>query len=185
MTLANFYRDYISLNLNDYSNINFDLEINKIILFLFIGIMVAAVVLNYRRYCMIILIKRLLRYEATDKESAKSIGDLGIKKHHVKCAMSTGRISKIVYSTEKHEYTYEEYSQMIKKGKGKEEKIDFSKDKLYIKETELDSAQIIADINHPTIFSTILFCVFILASCVCIMFIMPGVLSIINNFLAK
>ena len=183
MILANFYREYISLNLNDYSNINFDLEINKIIFFLFVGIMIAAVVLNYRRYCMIILIKRLLRYQAIDKESAKSISDLGIKNHHAKCAMSSGRVSKIVHSTNRVEYTYEEYSQMIKKGKGKEEKIDFSTDKLYIKETELDSAHIIEQINHPTVFTTILFCVFILASSICIMFIMPGLLNIINNLL--
>jgi hypothetical protein len=185
MIFANFYRDYFSLNLKDYSNINIDLEINKIIFFIFIGIMIATVVLNYRRYCMIVLIKRLLRYDATDITNAKSISELGIKKHHAKCAMSTGRMSKIVYSTERREYTYDQYSQMIKQGKGREEKIDFLNERLYIKETEFDNAHLIADNNHPTVFNTFLFCVFILASCVCIMFIMPSILNFINIFLAK
>ena len=185
MTITDFYKNYLSINLKDYSNIGFDLEINKIILCLFIGIMLASVVLNYRRYCIFTMIKRLLRYEAGNSKNAKSIAELGIKKHYVKFAMSSGRISRIITSTNIKEYTYEEYSALIKDKKFKEEKIDFENDRFFIKEGSVDEANAIIEGSNPTVVSTILFCLLILASCMCIIFIMPGLLNLINSLIAK
>lgn len=185
MILANFYKDYLSLNLNKYINIGFDLEINKIIFYISIGVMIASIILNYRKYCMIVFIKRLLRYEAINENKAKSIAKLGVKKNLASCAMSLNRVSRIVSSTEKIEYTYKEYSELIKNRNYKEEKIDFSKDKLYIKEDGIDEARSIAEYNYPTPFSTILFCLFIFATSVCIMFIMPTILNFLSKFITK
>ena len=185
MILYNFYKDYFSLNLKDYPNIAFDLEINKIIFCIFLGIIIAAIIINYRQYCMITLIKKLLRYNAKDISNAKSISELGIKKSYVKTAMSQNRISRIVSFVEKKEYSYEEYSAMIKKKGYKEKSIDYTKERIYIKEGTLGDANAIAEMHHPTILNTILFCILIFSSCVCIMFIMPSILNLINNLLAK
>ena len=185
MILINFYKDFFSLNLKDYPNIAIDLEINKLLFCLFLGVMVAAIFMNYKRHCTITLIKRLLRYDAISIDKAKSISDLGIKSSHVKTALKSSRITKIISSDQRKEYTYEEYSKMIKQKGFKEEKIDVKSEKLYIKENMLDEAKSIIEGNHPTFFSTLLFCVLIFAISICTIFLMPGILNFINNLLAK
>ena len=120
-----------------------------------------------------------------DRKLLKTQAKEVLKKHYVKFAMSSGRISRIITSTNKKEYTYEEYTALIKDKKFKEEKIDFENDRFFIKEGSVDEANAIIEGSNPTVVSTILFGLLILASCMCIIFIMPGLLNLINSLIAK
>jgi len=53
-----FYEEYFSVNLKDYPNIGIDLEISKLLFYFCIGVMIAAIVLNYKRACTVSLIKK-------------------------------------------------------------------------------------------------------------------------------
>lgn len=183
MGLYYFYKEYFSVNLKDYPNIGIDLEISKLIFYLCIGVMIAAVLLNYKRACTITLIKRLLRYNSTDKEAAKKISELDIKINSAKVALSTGRVERMIGIADKKEYTYEEYSSLIKEKNFKEEKTDFNEAKLYIKNESIDEARKIAEQKSPTVINTILFCIFILSIYICIALMMPELLNLINILL--
>ena len=79
-------KEYLSVNLNDYKNIGINFEINKFILFCAIALCVVAFYVNYKRSLMVNTVKQLLRKNAIDEESAKTLVELkldssrGIKK---------------------------------------------------------------------------------------------------------
>lgn len=178
-----FYEEYFSVNLKDYPNIGIDLEISKLLFYFCIGVMIAAIVLNYKRACTVSLIKKLLRYNSTDEESAKTLAELNIKDIEAKVALSTGRIERMIGISDKKEYTFEEYSALIKKKGFKDEKIDFNNAKLYIKKESLEEAKKIAEQKSPTVLNTILFCLFLISIYVCIALVVPEILNLINMIL--
>ena len=78
--IKNFYRNYICLNLNEFENLSADLEINKVLFFLALGICAACFVLNYYQSVISLFLKKLIRAEAT-AENAKTLSDLGLKEN--------------------------------------------------------------------------------------------------------
>lgn len=63
----NFYEKYFLLNLKDYPGIGIDLEINKLLLFLVIGTIIALIFVGFRRAGVALVIKSILRREAKDE----------------------------------------------------------------------------------------------------------------------
>ena len=179
----NFYEKYFLLNLKDYPNIGIDLEINKILLFLVIGAVIALVLVGIRRTAISLVVKGLLRREAKDEESAKTLNELRANKLAVRmllCA-SGGRLSKIITRVGAPKYTYEEYVALTKKRGYKEEKIDFTTAKFYIPTDKADEAKSIYDKSESPMFHTVLSCVLLVALYVCLLFGMPGILDFINS----
>lgn len=185
MSFYEFYNKYFLVNLNDYSNIKIDLEISKILFFLLVGIIIATVIVNYRRASMILIIKKLLRHEIFSEDSAKNLSELGIDNIGVRLALSSGgRLSGIVLRAGEKKYTYEEYSQLIKSKKFKEEKIDFSDARFYINKENLEDAQKIVDVPMPSIINTLLFCILLIAVYIFIILLIPELLTLINNIIS-
>ena len=62
--MQNFIEKYLELNLKDFENLGFDLEITKLLGFVFLGIMLAAVAMNLIKQNTSLIIKALLRHES-------------------------------------------------------------------------------------------------------------------------
>lgn len=182
MEFYNFIRAYFLVNLNDYPNIGIDLEITKVLFCFTIGLIVTTIVVSYIKIQINTLIKKLIRYEATEEENAKDLEKLGMKPIEARVAfLAKSRISKIIYYKGQKEYTYEEYSKLIKTKGFKEEKIDFKTAEFYIKPDKLDEAKRIIDVPSTSVLSIVLLCILIIAIFTCIMLVMPELLSFINS----
>lgn len=186
MAIYKFYKDYFFINLKDYPNIGIDLEITKILFCLLIGIIIATAILNYRRASTIKVIKRLLRYDATNEENAKTSKELGINEKSLSFILSNNsRLNRLISKVGQKEYTYEEYSKEIKKRGYKEEKTDYKTARLYIREDAIEEAKFLSEASAPTLLSTVLFCVMMVAIFFCIILLLPEILILFNNILEK
>ena len=184
MEFLSFLREYFSVNLKDYQNIGIDLEITKVLFCFTLGLIVATVVISYIKLQTNTLIKKLIRYEATEENNAKSLEKLGMKPFGARMAfLSKGRISKIIYYKGQKEYTYEEYTELMKSKSFKEEKIDFETAEFYIKPDMLDDAKKIIDVPTSSSLSIVLLCILIIAIFACLMLMMPEILSFINSLI--
>ena len=184
MTLIEFYNKYFLINLNEFSNIGIDLEINKILFCFLIGIIVATVVVNYRNAGNVRLIRSLIRQEAFDEESAKTLTELNINNFNSKLSLKgEGKIAKIVKRVGAKELSYEEYKDAVKSKDYEEEKIDFETARFYIKDDAKDQAKRISESNTTSVLNTVLFCVLLVTIYVFIMFLMPSILTFLNNIL--
>lgn len=184
MSIKELYEKYLLLNLKDFPNIGIDLEINKILLALTLGLIVAALLINYHRSYMHLTVKKLLRHSAIDEKSAKTLSELGISSGAVRLALSrTGQLTKIVRRVGEPTYTYEEYVAKTKTRGYKEGKINFDEAQFYIDENHLDRARQINEAGDTSIFKSILFCLLILTVSGCIFLLMPEILTGVNNLL--
>ena len=184
MTLYEFYEKYFLVNLNDYPNIGIDLEISKVLFCLLVGLIVATVVIGYRRYAVITIIKKLMRHEIYSEENAKTLVELSINSFGTRMALKgKGRLSGIVKRVGEKEYTYEEYSALIKTKGFKEEDIDFNEAKFYLKKENLNEAQKVLNVPTPSVINTLLFSVLLIAVYICIILIIPELLTLISGLL--
>lgn len=178
-----FYQKYFLINLNDYSNIGIDLEINKLLFIVALAIILATLAISLIRSTMHIALGRMVRKEALSEESAMTLDELGINFFAVRAALKDdGMLRKMISRVGENEYTYEEYIEYSKK-KHKKEKTDFKSAKFYIKESAMERAQSILDSNDTPILHTVLFCVLIFAVFVVLMLMMPDILGFVNKAL--
>ncbi len=184
MDFKEYFDKFINLNLNEYLNIGINLEINKLMLCLFIGLILSTVLISYFRRGMVDLVRSLLRREARSEDSAKTLEELKLKSLAVRYAVTrNSRIQKIVKQKGAPEYTYEEYRELMKKKGFKEEKIDLSTAKFYIPEAASDDAKRIYEKNEISLINTVLFCVLLLIIFVCIALVMPEILTFTDALL--
>ena len=110
--LKEIYTKYISLNAKDYLGENFDFQINKILIFLAIGLCVACVFINYNQRLVSLLLKKLIRLDAFSEESSKTLTDLGLADHKpTKSLISKnfGAMKRVLGVVGRKTLTYEEY----------------------------------------------------------------------------
>jgi hypothetical protein len=174
-----------SINLNDYENINFDLEINKVILGAFCALMVGVVFFSIYRGTVRTVLMQLIRHRANSEENAKNLEELGLgKSRAVKRLLSGDNIlSKTVSRVGEKKYSYNEYMALSKEKKQEVDKIDFSSAKFYIKDEMKDRANGFVEKYVTSIPRTIASCVFVAIICICIIACMPEILNGINNLL--
>lgn len=182
--MQNFIDKYLELNLKDFENFGFDLEITKLLGLVFLGIMIAAVAMNLINQNTHLIIKSLLRHECTTEEKAKTLSELRITSvFAARVAFSdSGRLNKVIKRVGEKEYSYDEYIKMQKEKK-KPEKLDSKTTPLYIPTEKLDEAKKIFDKGAPTVIDSVLVCVLLVALYVCLAFIMPTLVSLINSML--
>ena len=178
-----FYQKYLLINLKDYDNIGIDLEITKVLLAFVIALLFTVVAINLIRASMHALIKKLIRREAFSEDSALTLSELELDKFRIRMLLkSSGQLSKIVSRAGEKKYTYEEYVALSKE-KGFKDTIDFKEARFYISEDGRDRATHIYEENEVSVLQTVLLCVLIVAVFVCIMLLMPSILTLINNLL--
>ena len=182
--MQNFIDKYLELNLKDFENLGFDLEITKLLGLIFLGIMLAAVAMNLIKQNTHLIIKALLRRECTSEDSAKTLPELHITSRLAQAIAFSemGRLRKIVKRVGEKEYTYEEYVQMQKEKK-KPERLDGKTTPLYIPTEKLDEAKRLFDRGAPTALDSVLICALLVALYVCFIFIMPTLVSFVNSIL--
>ena len=106
------YNDYICLNLGDYPNIGVNFEINKLLIFVFIGLCVACFIIGKNQANVSLLLKKLMRAEAFGEDNGKTLAELGLSDNKsVKTLIekNSGVIKKVVSVKGIKKMTYEEY----------------------------------------------------------------------------
>ena len=182
--MTNIFNKYLNINLNDYENIGFDLEINKLLIVVLVGLILATVITNIKRGLLIYTVKKLLRYEALSEESARTLEEMRISSPLVKLELSgETRLKKLVSVVGEEKLSYDEYIEKIKDKKYKEKRVDYKTAKLYISKDNLEPARIIESYNSVTVINTILLCLLYFIAFTSIIIIMPELLSLINNIL--
>lgn len=185
MTLIDFYNQYFLVNMKDYSNLQIDLEINRIILYFLLGIIVTMIIFNYRNAGNIKLVKKLLRYEATNEENSKTLDELNLNTLNSRLSLSgNGRVKRLIKRVGEVELSYDEYVQQMKSKDFKAEKIDFATAKFYIPEESINEANILADSKNSSLVSTILLILLLISIYVLLLFLMPSILTLLNNIFA-
>lgn len=169
MSLHDIWNRYISINLNDYTNIGIDLEISKIILIIASLIVTVTVILNFRKACINNLVDSLLNNKATDEFKAKTLSELNVNNFGTKMILSDKSLRSVVG--------------VKRESQEDEEKINLKKNKFYILRDGMTKANHIASRTTPTFAKTLLFCILIFMICVCIILIIPELLTSINSIL--
>ena len=114
------YVKYFSVNLNDYSNIGIDFEINKLLFFVAIGLCAACIFINYYQGNISVLLKKLIRLEAFSEDKSKTLKEIGLADHKPTKNLilkNTGIIKKVVAVVGRKTLTYEEYIALEKQKK--------------------------------------------------------------------
>lgn len=86
-----FYTKYLDINLLDFEHIGFNLEINKVILFLAIALCLAFVGLHRYNINVSHLLRRLIKLDAIGKENAKSLRELKLSESRAVRRLVTNR----------------------------------------------------------------------------------------------
>ncbi len=179
----NYYYNYFLINLSDYENIGIDFEINKALFILTVVLGIALILFDMQRGAMSQIAKQLIRHRAIDESSSSTLKELGLDSSPlVKLVLSRRtEISRVVRRVGAVSYSYEEYVELIRNNKKTEEKIDFSKARFYIPESESERAKHIYDSYGSSFIKTALLCLLLLTVFVCLSLLMPGILTFLNN----
>ena len=177
------FKRCFSVNLNEYENINIDLEINKAVVIASVVFALFVVFFNTYRAGIRTMVHQLIRHGARSEESAKTLSELGLKDNRIikPLLMGDTLLTKVVGRVGEKRYTYDEYKKLSKAEK--EDKIDFSGARFYIREDQTDRAEKIVERYAVSTVRTVITCVLIGIVCICIIACMPGILNIVNSLL--
>jgi hypothetical protein len=193
------YNDYICLNLGDYPNIGVNFEINKLLIFVFIGLCVACFIIGKNQANVSLLLKKLMRAEAFGEDNGKTLAELGLSDNKsVKTLIekNSGVIKKVVSVKGIKKMTYEEYIEAEKQRReAKKNKqsnpgisdvisINFDEAKFYISPDMRSYAEHSFRANDGSVLKTSLYCVIIMVFFIALMAIMPSLLEAINSILS-
>jgi hypothetical protein len=176
-----------AVNLNDYENININLQINVVILGTFIAAIFGVVFLHIYRGNIRVTVVQLTRHAATSKESAKTLKELGLNDSRVikRLLSSHNVLTQVVERAGAVKYDYDSYVKMSKEERTRADEIDFDKARFYIKEEETNRAGFIVERYVTSLPRTLAACTFVAILSGCIIVCMPGILEGINNLLGS
>ena len=179
-------RDIFFLDAQDYLSTASRIPINIIVLIIALTLCASSFFINYHKAYTVKIIRALLRKEATGEQTAKTLAELRLDDSAaVRRALSRGgQLTKIVKRAGYVEPTYEEYKASLKEKKN-DEKIDFDAARFFIPAENLERAKHIKEKENPTLLRTLLVCLLILALSVCVMMLMPSILTLISNNISK
>lgn len=187
-----FLKDIIMLNAKDFFQTEMDIYVNIAVFIAAIALCLASFLINYHKSYTLLLIRQLIRRDATSEEKAITLSQMHLlDSKAIKSALSRrSQLSAMVKMQGYTAPTYEEYvkTQKAKKRKDRKnetDKIDFLTARFFIPEDQLNRAKIFQEKENPTLPRTILICVFIVAFSVCIALLMPEILRLLNNLIEK
>lgn len=179
-------RDILFLNAQDYLDTASSIPINIIVMIIALTLCASSFFINYHKTYTVRIIRALLRKDATGEETAKTLSELRLADSSaVRRALSrSGQLTGIVKRAGYVEPTYEEYKARVKEKK-KDDKIDFATERFFIPADKIERAKLIKEKENPTLLRTVLVCLFIIALSVCVMMLMPSILTLISNNISK
>lgn len=202
-----FYKDFICVKLSDYAAFDSDLQINKLLFFVSLGLIAACLVISYHNGVATLVLKKLIRIEAFGEENSKTLADLNLgDSRAVKTLLrhKQGAIKSIILTKEAKSLTYEEYTELEKskkmlRGLDREEKkkklseineklsptLDFEKDAFYIPKDKKDAAERFISDKSTTFTMGLVYSGIILISYVALALLMPTLLSWISGIISK
>lgn len=183
--MQGIFKRALTLNLSEYPNIGIDFPIGYFLLAVFVALIITTIAVSYRQNVLTVSVSKLLRKDAIGEENAVNLFKLGFKKSSVNVVLSAGGKFKKIFGVKgRQEYTYEEYNELLKQKKLTEEKIKPETAEIYLKRDSLLFAKRISETTPPTIFTTVLFCILILAVYVILLFVLPDILNYLNGIMA-
>lgn len=181
-------KECLSINLNEYENININLEINKVILAACGVFIIFIILFDVYRMGIRSMVNQLIRHGAKDEESAKSLKELGLEGTRIirviKMMLARDNLlTKVVARSGEKKYSYEEYKALSKEEREENEKIDFSTATFYVKEEQSSLVSGIVEKYGTSVQRTALSCSFVVLMGICLVACMPGILNVLNNIL--
>ena len=182
-----FIKDFFFLNLNNYKNIAFPFPIGMFLIFFAVAMCVMCFLLNYTKTHTTSLLKQLMRHKAFDEESAKTLAELHLPKSlALRMALSqSGQTADMVKRAGYIKPTYEDYVNDSKKKGYKDAKINFDTEKFYLDLEKIGRAKKIVETDKSSPIRPYVFSLVFIGILVALMFLLPDLLEIINNSLAK
>ena len=183
--MKEFYQLFFSVNLKDYVNLGWDLEINKVLLAVALIMCAMVFVVHLRRRAIYLAVKQLVRHEAKCESDAKTLRELGLDGNTVLKALLRSESSsvKLIRRAGAVEYTYEEYIALEKAKKLPKQTFDVSTAAFYLSEEDDARIKRILDSYNSSLTKTVLGAVFTLVCYICIMLLMPELLTLIDNII--
>ncbi len=193
------YDNFICVTPADYG-LEFDIEINKILFFVALGLIAACITINFYNSYMHLILKKLFRADAFGEENSKTLTELGLannKKVLFLFRKDGGALKRVVFTAGEQKPTYEEYiaeqkqKKLARKNKKaqaeaskKKNKSDINSETLsksfYIPENKKDYAEKWLSKNDSSLLKTILSCIAIFVFYLAIFFLMPSILSLVK-----
>ena len=179
------FKKCFEINLNDYENIKFSLEINKVVLGASIVLIIGIILFNTYRSTIRNVVMQLIRREANSEENAKTVDELRLNRTFALKYVFKGNnvLSKIVARVGEKQYSYDEYVALDKKERAKIDSVDFDSARFYLKEEERDLALSIVDKYATSPLRTAMAAALVGIVCICIIACMPGILNVIDKIL--
>ena len=159
-----YLKQFFFLNLKDYPHINLFFPIGMVLVFLTALIPVLAFYMTYKKRGMYNLCLALIRHNAKDEASAKTLSELhlGHNKSLMRALRRSGQLAFIVKRVGEIKPTYEE----ARKKKFKYPTIDFATARFYVSDNGADRADRIANGPYPAWWKPLalsIFCIILLA----------------------
>lgn len=176
--------EYLFLNFKDYKNLGFNLPIGLILVFFAVAFPLAVLFINSKKNTITFAVRQLVRHEAFDESSAKSLSSLRLSqsKSFKKMLVSGGELSSMIKIVGYEKPSYEDYVKLKKENKNTA-KINFDEIKIYLKTESKEKAYTIAEAEITPIWKPIL----IIASGILILALlfifMPEILNLLNESL--
>ena len=183
--MFNFFKELLTLNVKDYVTDGPDIKINLFILAITLGLCIGTVVMGVYKRCTVLMLKQLIRHEATGEANAKTLAELRLSdKKLLKYFLSRkGQLTLIVGRVGEKKYTYEELVALQKEKGYKEEKIDFSTAAFYIREDKSDKAKHVYENENASGLSILLYCILFIGIFFALALLMPSILGVVDNIL--
>ncbi len=179
------FKEFFFLNFKDYENIKINFPIGMILIALTLAISAAAFIITYHKIYISTLLKRLIRFGATDESGAKTLSDLGLSNiGALRSSLSrSGQLTFMVKRRGAEDITYEEYTTRIKTKGYKEEKINFETAEFYIAPDKLDRAKKTVETDSTSWLRPIILSAVLVALLIVFAIFAPEILSLLNNYL--
>lgn len=183
--MGKFLKELFTLNVNDYITDGPDMKINLFMLAITLGICLGTVIMGIYKHYTVLILKQLIRHEAKDDDGAKTLAELRLSdKRILKYFLShKGQLTDMVGRVGEKVYTYEELTALQKQKGYKEEKIDFSEARFFIRPDKSDRASHVYESDNTSFLRIVLFCVLFIAVYVCLALLMPSILKLINSII--
>ncbi len=177
--MLEFFNRYILLNTRDYG-LELDLYINLIIICFTLALIISLVAVTVRDYFGKTILKRLLRLEAKDEQSARSISELGLSKSIIANGILKrgGKHTSSIDTVGLKAPTYDDYLKAKKEKQPFSFDADISQARFFIREENITLAKTVI-LKSASVVSSIVFSIIALVLCVASVILMPSILTLI------
>lgn len=179
-----FIKDFLKLNLSEFENFGINFPIGIFITLFTVTMCVAIFVYNYKKSYTASLLKQLIRHNATDEQSAKTLKELHLDNiWAIKLALSgSGQLTYMVKAAGGKKTSYEEYVAQSRVRGFKDKKINFDEAKFYIPSDRTDKAKRTLESSNTEWWRPALISILLITTLMILALFLPEILKAINSY---